>query len=526
MSDVQPEARADGEILVAAKGGGIAFLGRVFAWGARLLLAVLLAHTLDADGYGLYNLALIIATVVASFPSLGLDSALIRYVAVYAGRRDASRLRGSLEVGIGLPFVLSVVVGLGLFLLAGPIAVGIMHDERLTPLVQIAALLVPGTVATRQLEGALMGLGHIGDAVIAEQFVQPAARAVMLVVLLLIGLTAGWAVAASALAALVATAVMAVMVLRRAPSIRGVAAHREPRLLANHSGPVYFSNIVSTFGGNLQTLFLGALSSAREVGVFAIANQVTMVGSMFHASVVASSMPIFAEMADRQDRSGLERMYRTTSKWTFSLNLPLFFLVLAFPAALLAIFGKGFQTGASALVVLAWGNLINAATGTSGAILDMTGHTRVKLLNSALSVALAIGLNWILIPPMGIVGAALAAVGSIAIVNILRLLQVRLLVGVQPYDTSWLKPIAAGLAAALAAVGVALIAGGPTTIFGFALGALVLIGGYVGAIVALGLSEDDRMVLGRVGRRLTRRRRRAARVARDPSVPSHERRLP
>ena len=51
--------------------------------------------------------------------------------------------------------------------------------------------------------------------------------------------------------------------------------------------------------------------------MFAIANQVTMVGSMFHASVVASSMPIFAEMADRQDRSGLERMYRTTSKWTF-----------------------------------------------------------------------------------------------------------------------------------------------------------------------------------------------------------------
>ena len=209
-----------------------------------------------------------------------------------------------------------------------------------------------------------------------------------------------------------------------------------------------------------------------------------------------------------------------------SLNLPLFFLVLAFPAALLAIFGKGFQTGASALVVLAWGNLINAATGTSGAILDMTGHTRVKLLNSALSVALAIGLNWILIPPMGIVGAALAAVGSIAIVNILRLVQVRLLVGVQPYDTSWLKPIAAGLAAALAAVGVALVAGGPTTILGFALGALVLIGGYVGAIVALGLSEDDRMVLGRVGRRLTRRRRRAARVARDPAVPAQERRLP
>ena len=95
MSDVQPEARADGEILVAAKGGGIAFLGRVFAWGARLVLAVLLAHTLDADGYGLYNLALIIATVVASFPS----SASTRRSSVTwpctRGRRDAPACGGA-----------------------------------------------------------------------------------------------------------------------------------------------------------------------------------------------------------------------------------------------------------------------------------------------------------------------------------------------------------------------------------------------------------------------------------------------
>ncbi len=520
MSDDLPDARPDGGILVAAKGGGIAFLGRLFAWATRLALALLLAHTLEADGYGLYNLALTAATVVASLPSLGLDSALIRYVAVYAGRRDASRLRGSLEVGIGLPLLLSVAVGLILFLVAEPIAVGVMHDTRLTPLIQISALLVPGTVATRQLEGALMGLGRLGDAVIAEQFIQPASRAVMLVGLLAVGLTAGWAVAASALAALVATAVMVLFLLRAAPQMRAATPLRETRLLANHSAPVYFSNIVTTFGGNLQTLFLGALSNATSVGVFAIANQVTMVGSMFHSSVVASSMPIFAELADRQDRDGLRRIYRTTSKWTFSLNLPLFFLVLAFPAALLAVFGKGFESGVDALVILAWGNLINAATGTSGAILDMTGHTRVKFLNSAVSLALAIGLNLLLIPPLGMRGAALAAVGSITLVNVLRLFQVQLLVGVQPYDVSWLKPVAAGVAATAAGVGVAWLAGGPTSLVGFVGGALALLVGYVAAILALRISDDDRMVLQRAGRRLTRRRRRAGRIAPDPVLPA------
>jgi O-antigen/teichoic acid export membrane protein len=519
MPDARPDARADEGILDAAKGGGIAFAGRVFTWAARLGLAVLLARLLGADEYGLYNLALTVATVMASFPSLGLDSALVRFMAVYSSRGDPSRLRGSLQIGIGIPLLLSVLAGIVLFLAAELIATGVMHDQRLTPLLQIASVLVPATVVNRQLAAALQGLRRLGDAVRAEQFAQPASRVIMLLAIAAVGLTAAWAVAASAIAALVATLLMILLLSRAAGAVRGVLASREIRALTNHAVPVFFSNVVNTFGGNLQTLFLGAMSSATSVGIFAIANQVTLVGSMFHQSVAASSMPVFAEYADRDDRAGGERLYRITSKWTFTLNLPLFCLVLVFPDALLSLFGREFEAGSTALIILAWGALANAATGTSGAILDMAGHTRVKFLNSTLSLGLAIGLSLMLIPPLGIVGAAIAAVGSVVFVNLLRVVEVALLVHITPYDAAWLKPLGAGAVALAAGLGAASLAGGSDTVGGLAAGAITLIVVYVAAIFALGISEDDRMVLGRAGRKLTRLgRRRGSRAARQEAV--------
>ncbi|MEO8509627.1 MAG: flippase [Chloroflexota bacterium] len=504
MPDARPDAGADEGILDAAKGGGIAFAGRVFTWTARLGLAVLLARLLGADEYGLYNLALTVATVMASFPSLGLDSALVRFMAVYSSRGDLGRLRGSLQIGIGIPLILSVLVGIVLFFAAELIATGIMHDPRLTPLLQIASVLVPATVLNRQLAAALQGLRRLGDAVRAEQFAQPASRVIMLLAIAAFGLTAAWAVAASALAALVATLLMILLLSRAAGAIRGVLASRETRALTSHAVPVFFSNVVNTFGGNLQTLFLGAMSSAASVGVFAIANQITLVGSMFHQSVAASSMPVFAEYADRGDRSGSERLYRITSKWTFTLNLPLFCLVLVFPDAFLALFGREFEAGSTALIILAWGALANAATGTSGAILDMAGHTRVKFLNSTLSLGLAIGLSLMLIPPLGIVGAAIAAVGSVALVNLLRVLEVALLVRITPYDVGWLKPILAGALGLGAGLLAATLVGGSDTVAGFAAGAIALLAVYAAVVFALGISDDDRMVLGRAGRKITR----------------------
>jgi hypothetical protein len=86
-------ARSDAQhdhILAAARGTGFLALGSFFEVGVRFLIALMLARLLGADSYGLYVLAVSAATLFASFSALGLDDAMVRYVAIRSGAATSS----------------------------------------------------------------------------------------------------------------------------------------------------------------------------------------------------------------------------------------------------------------------------------------------------------------------------------------------------------------------------------------------------------------------------------------------------
>ncbi len=492
-----------GDVGSAARAGGIVFGGKLFAWGARFVLAVLLARLLGAESYGLYAVALSVATVASAMAVFGLDAAMIRYVAVFAARGDVDRLRGSVQVGFIIPLALAVVVAATLVVLAEPIADGLIGEPRLAPLLRVTALLVPAMVLNSLLAAMLQGLRRFGGSVVSEQVLQPTARGVILVGLALSGLDATLALVAMLISTLLVGAVMLVLLRRALPP----AGHPNRPLgeIVRFSMPVYFSNLINTFSGNLQTLLLGAISSIASAGVFTVANQVQLVGTLFHSAIVRGTMPVFAELHDAGKRTRLEQLYQTTSKWTFSLNMPFFLVALAFPEALLSMFGPDFVDGAGALVILAWGAIVNAATGTSGAMLDMTGHTAMKLINSSASVGLAVGVNLLLIPPLGVVGAAIAPVASITAVNVLRVIEVAVLESIVPFNRTYLKPIAAGAAALLAGVVVGhVVLGSQALLVAAPAGIIALLVTYVVLLRLLGLDEADQLVIDRSIARIRR----------------------
>ena len=490
----------------AARGGGAVFAGRLFAWGSRFVLAVILARSLGDDAYGLYSLALAVATVVASFAILGLDSAAVRFGAIFRGRDDADGLAGVIRFAIGIPLLISFVLGAGMLLLADTIASDWIGQPSVAPLLRVTSVLVPALVVNQLMASTLQGLGRVEYGTLAEQVLQPVVRFAVIGAIAIVGLTAEMAVVASTLAALAATALLLVFLRRTARgATRSSRARVEPGPMLRYSLPVYFSNVVTTLGGNLQMLLLGAMSTIASVGVFSVASNVNLIGTIFQAAVVGSSMPLYARLHDQGDQAAVRDLYAATSRWTFTLNLPFFLAMLLAPAAILGIFGREFESGDTALIILAGANLINAGTGTSGAVLDMTGFSWVKLINASLSVGLALVLNLLLIPEHGLIGAAWALFASLSTVNLLRLLEVRLLIGLSPYDRSWWKPVAAGVVAG----GAALLLLALTASAGFlgAILSLVALGAvYVVTLVALGLDEQDHAILRRVGGKLRRGR--------------------
>jgi O-antigen/teichoic acid export membrane protein len=263
------------------------------------------------------------------------------------------------------------------------------------------------------------------------------------------------------------------------------------------------SGLLSKFRKNIQAVLLGALNTVTGVGVFAIVSSINMVGRVSYQSIIASVKPFLAELHNQGNLDQMGRLYQTTTRWTLMTNLPIFLLMVLYPEPLLAIFGKSYVAGASALAILAYAELANAGTGICGSIIDMTGYTKLKLLNSVIWVALLSVSNVLLIPRWGILGAATATLVSTTAINLLRVIEVWVLLRLQPYNRSFLKPLAAGLGTFVGAQILGQWFSPNATLLHTALHMLFVLAVYTGLTLVLRLPVEDKIVLVRLSQRAT-----------------------
>jgi len=180
--------------------------------------------------------------------------------------------------------------------------------------------------------------------------------------------------------------------------------------------------------------------------------------------------------------------------------LPIFLMMALLPHDILALFGKNFESGAACLVILAIGQIVNAATASANSVLLLFGHSRLVMLNSFISGILQITMNVILIPRYGIAGAAVAASVSLILLDIVRVIEVHTLLGVQPYEWNIWKPLAAGVGTFL----IVWLFRDWLQVRNLLLLMSVTAVSYFAGLAALGLDGDDRTALRATAQRVRR----------------------
>jgi O-antigen/teichoic acid export membrane protein len=513
MSNTPPQLQSPGSVqsvrpnqstLVAAKGGAILFAGRLFVYASRFLIAVFVARILGAGQYGLYNLGLVAVELTTFLASLGMATTLVRYIPIFNSRKDEAGIWGALQIGLGLTTLLSLLAGAGLYILAEPMANQLFNEPRLVPLLRLVSIAVPIFNLGDMAAAATRGFKNMKYTVIAQNFAHPIARAIILIILFLsIGLNAKRALLTSLLAEVVVVVLLLYFLNKQFLLFRPLnTGRRDLKEFLQFSWPVYLSNFVWKFGGNIKTVLLGAFGAVTNVGIFALANQITLLGDMFHDSLGSVAQPIIAELHSQGKQAELKHFYQLMTKWTVTINMPLFLVLVLFPDEIMELFGQSFAAGALILRILAWTGLVDIATGICGVMLDMTGFTRLKLANTTFTLAVSIGLSIWLIPIWGLIGAAVASLAASIIVNVLRVVEIFFLLRILPYNLAFLKPITAGLVTAgVILIGQIFLLPQANLLYLFA-NILVLFTIYVGMTLLLGISAEDKATLAHLRTRL------------------------
>jgi len=495
-------SRLNQGVISTAKGGSVIMIGRLFNYGCRFIITFILARSLGPEQYGMYNLAIIAATIGGGIALFGLDTTLMRYIAVMNSRKDRQGVWGAIQVGLSVPFLFSILISVILFALAYPIADKIFHEPRLAPLLQIASLFVPFFTMSDILAGATRGFKNMRDTTIAQNIAQPSIRLILILTLALLQLNVTQAIIAFGLADLCASLILLFFLNKRFSLKRSLSsARRDTVEILNFSLPLWLSNLMMTFGRQIQVLMIGSLGSIWGAGIFSVASQVNIFGNIVHASLGISARPLIAELHDQNRHKELAHLYQTATRWVVTLNLPFILIMVLFPYEVITLFGESFAEGATALSIMAIVNLVNVSTGMCAAILEMTGHTRLKLFNSAVRINVAFLANWLLIPRWGITGAALAALIQEVTANLLPLIQVWFLYRLLPYNRSITKPVLAMLMAAGTALAARLWLTG-TTLVEIGLLVFLIMAVYAAVIQFLGLSTEEKLMVKRLRSRI------------------------
>lgn len=499
--------------MFVARGGSFLAAGRLFDYVGRAVAALVLARVLGAEQYGLYNIAVSVAFVFSGLADLGLDASMERFLAVQRRRKDPAAVRGTVQVGLTATTAVSVVLAGLVALFAETIAERVFDDASLTVLLRLVSVAIPMLALTTVLSAIARGFKRMDHSAFAYDFVQPLVRLVLILGLALFGLDAFAATIIFGVSYFAALGVLAYLVAREIePVPPSEPTRRETAALLRFAFPFWFTTILTKLKTNIQSLLLGVFNTVTNVGVFSLVGSANLIGRVTTLGIATSSRPVIAELFEDDDIDQIGELYATTTRWTITLNLPVFVVMVAFPEGVLRIFGESFVVGSTALVILAFSELVNAGTGTCGAIIDMSGRGLMKIINKGIMVGLLVGANLALIPPFGLLGAAYAVLIGTLSINLIRVSEIWWFARIQPYRWRTLKPIAA--AAIALGGGLATNTAIPADAgFGnLVLNCLVVLIVYLAALMLLGLPDEERMV----ARSAISKARRSVRFGRRP----------
>jgi O-antigen/teichoic acid export membrane protein len=189
-----------------------------------------------------------------------------------------------------------------------------------------------------------------------------------------------------------------------------------------------------------DTLMLGYFKTPDVVGLYNAALPLANLLPVVLTSMNFIYVPIISQLYSKNLIEEIKRNYVVLTKWIFLLTLPLFFILFLFPDVVLNLLFSSRYIGAThTLQILTIAFFCNTSLGFPYSTLLVIGKSKFLMCVFLISAIINIILNIALIPPMGIVGAAIASALSLVVAKILITTKLYKISTIHPFTKNYLK---------------------------------------------------------------------------------------
>ena len=426
---------------VLAKGAGVVFVGTVLGRALGFLGQVVIVRSLSPHAFGRIALAYTIVHAVAGIAVVGLPQGVTRLIA--ASNTDDQQ-REFFHGGLLSVFAVSSMVALLVYVSRFQISELMGNDQLPILLVLFLPYLVIFPVSQIMI-AVLRARKDSVSVVLSRDLVPPSGALALFAVFAFVGRSflgalVYWLSIPVLVAALAARYVHSEFAIR--DIVTKVPQPTKLRELWSFSWPLAFESSFVLLLSNLDILMIGYFLNNSAVGQYRAIQPLQQVTLFALTSVIFLYLPIATEHYGKDDLAGLDAIYTISTKWVTAMTLPLVLVFSLFsPDVIRVFFGSEYLPAAPALTVLIAGLFFRAIVGPSGATIKAIDRPKVELFASLCSVVVNVGANLLLIPSLGIVGAAIATVLGFAVFNMIEVMVIYRLTGSHPFSADNIKSI-------------------------------------------------------------------------------------
>lgn len=419
-NDLVSKRQVNDNLAVGAKGGAIAFTLKMASTVLGFLNQVALARLLGAGGVGEVLLAISVVRIFSQIAKFGMEEAMMRFVPMYIDRKDDARLKGAIYFSLFLCLAISLFLAFFVAVLAKFVAINIFHSQDLVKLLPLIVISIPAGVIRDVIGGILRGYKETFRSLLPENLISPFFRLVIFLLLALNGVSPYHAIIAYITGEILSALLSIKYISGNIKNIAPVKRIYERKRIVEVAFTIILTGISVLLYTQADIVILGMFTSIETVGIYGVASRLVLLVYFPMMAFATAIPPLISSIHTAGDLNELRRVVSESTRWILSTAMPIILILALEGKYILGYFyGPEFTAGYTVLLILTLGQLVKAGAGLIGVILQMTGEHKIYMKVNIVWGIVNIIMNVLLIPRLGMIGAAISTSVCLAMIDII-----------------------------------------------------------------------------------------------------------
>ncbi len=401
------------------------FLSKVFMY----LYRISIARYYGPEVYGLFSLAFMIMSFFVTFASLGFFEGILRFVPLYRSNQQKEKISYLIKFTKSVLLISGIFSAALLYFGAEYISSSFFHNPDLVIYLKIFAFLIPIQIFANFYFAVIRAHEKIHSYSFGTNILQNIVKFLFIMLFIYLGITSFVAVPSSYLLGIFFGLIFAYLYCKfKLPYVFIKKSAKDKNKIRIdfflYSWPLVLYGVLGSLMYWIDTFLIGYFESAYWVGIYNAAIPIALLLIFSPEIFMQLFFPLITREFSSRNFIVVKELSKQTTKWIFTLNLPLTFLILLFPGIFInLLFGQDYLLAQTPLRILTLGYFILSISTVSNNLLLSKGKSKIILSNLIITSILNFILNFILIPIYGITGAAFATFISLSTLSLLLILE-------------------------------------------------------------------------------------------------------